>query len=193
MISLFCVLLGILGYSMNVLDLYFPLWFDTSLTVMPFFLCGYLSRHYSNILYENFTKENLVIFIFSLFGLLFTYYVLEHGQLVSIYFFHNDYEVKILSLYLGGISGSYCILLFSKFFRHIPILSYIGRYSIVVLLTHQPILFFIRNTFYQLGVSQAGIFINFLIFIMILLLSVPIIWFCVKYLPYCFAQKDIWK
>jgi fucose 4-O-acetylase-like acetyltransferase len=192
-ISIFCVVLGILGYTMNVLDLYFPLWFDTSLTVMPFFLCGYLTRNYSNMLYKNFTKKHIAILALSLFGLLFTYYIIEHRQLVSIYFFHNNYGVKIISLYLGGISGSYFILLISKFFRHIPVLSFIGRYSIVVLLTHQPILFFIRNTFYQLGVSQAGLFSNFIIFLMILLLSLPVISFCVKFLPYCFAQKDIWR
>lgn len=192
-ISLFCVLFGVSGYLMSVYGFYFPLWFDTSLTVMPFFLCGYITRNYSNILYEEFMKKHILLFLLSLSALLFTYYVLEHRQLVSIYFFHNHYGMKIISLYLGGISGSYCILLISKYLRKVPLLSYIGRYSIVVLLTHQPLLFIIRNVFYQLGLSQVGLVANFIIFIIILLLSVPIINFCIRFLPYCFAQKDIWK
>ena len=192
-ISLFCIVLGISGYLMNAFGLYCPLWFDTSLTVMPFFLCGYLLRNYSDVLYGEIKKKQLGLFLLSLTALLFSYYVMEHRHLVLISFLCNNYGVNIISLYLGGISGSYCILFIAKYLQHLPIISYIGRYSIIVLLTHQPLLFIIRNIFYQLGISQEGIVNNLVVFLLIIMLSLPVIKFCVNYLPYFYAQKDIWK
>lgn len=192
-ISLLCIVLGISGYLMNAFDLYFPLWFDSSLTVLPFFLCGYLLRNYSNLLYGEIKKKQLSLFILSLSALFFSFYILEHRDLLSLSFFHNTFGIKMISLYLGGISGSYCILVIAKYYQHIPVFSYIGRYSIVVLLTHQPLLFVIRNVYYQLGISQDGLLSNFVIFVIIILLSLPIIKFCVNFLPYCYAQKDILK
>lgn len=190
LISFFCFVLGISGYLMYYYGFYFPLWFDTSLTVMPFFLCGYLARNYSDVLYG---KTNIKYFLFSLTTLLFCYYVLEKRSVFPLSFFQNNYSVNMISLYLGGVSGSYCIILIAKYFQHIPVFSYIGRYSIIVLLTHQPLLFFIRNLFYKIGISQDSIIINLLIFVITILLSIPIISFCIRFLPYCFAQKDIWK
>lgn len=192
-ISLLCIILGISGYLMNVFGLYIPIWFDSSLTVMPFFLCGYLLRNYSNILYEDIKLKQFLLLLISLTALLSSYYILEHHQLISLSFYYNNYDVKIISLYLGGISGSYSILFIAKYLQHLPVFSYIGRYSIVVLLTHQPLLFILRNIFYQLGISQEDVMINLAIFAIIIILSIPIISFCIKYLPYCFAQKDIWK
>lgn len=192
-ISLLCIILGISGYLINSFGLYFPLWFDTSLTVMPFFLCGYLLRNYSTVLYGEIKVKQFGLFLLSLTALLFSYYVMEHRHLVLISFLCNNYGVNIISLYLGGISGSYCILFIAKYLQHLPIISYIGRYSIVVLLTHQPLLFILRNTFFQLGISQESVMINLLIFSLIILLSIPIIRVCVQYLPYFYAQKDLWK
>lgn len=192
-ITLICIFLGIAGYLINVFDLYFPLWFDTSLTVMPFFLCGYLLRNYSEVLYGEIKTKQFGLFFLSLTVLLFSYYVMEHRHLVLISFLCNNYGVNIISLYIGGISGSYCILFIAKYLQHLPIISYIGRYSIVVLLTHQPLLFIIRNIYYKLGLSQEGFMNNFVIFVIIIFLSLPVIKFCIRFLPYCFAQKDIWK
>ena len=192
-ISLFCFVFGILGYYINVFNFYISLWLDTSLTVMPFFLFGYLMRNFSNILYSEMKQKYYILFVFSLTALLLTYYIFEHRNLSSLNFIQNIFGVNIISLYLGGLSGSICILIIAKYLQYVPVFSYIGRYSIVVLLTHQPLLFIIRNVYYQLGLSQEGFLNNFVIFIIIIFLSIPIISFCVKFLPYCFAQKDVWK
>jgi fucose 4-O-acetylase-like acetyltransferase len=192
-ISFFCIVLGILGYYINVLGLYLSLWLDTSLTVMPFFLFGYLIRNFSNILYSEIKKIYYIFFVISLTTLLLIYYIIEHRHLSSLNFIENVFGVTIVSLYLGGISGSFCILVIAKILKYVPVFSYIGRYSIVVLLTHQPLLFVIRNVYYQLGISQEGFLNNFIIFVIIMLLSLPVIKFCIRFLPYFYAQKDVWK
>ncbi len=192
-ITIICVLLGLLGYYINSCGLYLPLWFDTSLTVIPFFIFGYFLKNSSNILYESFSKKHIIHFLISISILLLCFYILEHRHLESLSFYHNDFKIKIISLYLGGISGSYTILLISKYFRHIPIISYIGRYSIVVLITHQPLLFLLRNVLYQLRITVDTITGNLIVYILIILLSLPTIKISIKYLPYFFAQKDLIK
>lgn len=193
LIIFLCIFLGLLGYLINSCGLYLPLWFDTSLTVMPFFLCGYLLRNSSDILYESFSKKHVTQFLISLSVLLISFYILEHHHLKALSFYHNDFKIKIVSLYIGGISGSYVILMISKYIKRLPIISYIGRYSIVVLLTHQPLLFLIRNILYQFRITADTIIDNLAIYAFIILISVPIIKFCIRYLPYLFAQKDLLK
>ena len=192
-ISLLCIACGLVGFWMNSAGFYLPLWIDSSLAVMPFFLCGYLIRNYSNILYGKIDTRDIIVFTLSAILLLSIYYLIEKGDLPSINFFYNDYGVTLFSLYLGGITGTYCVLLLAKYLKHVPVISYIGRYSIIVLLTHQPFLFVIRNILYKLNISQEGVICNLSIFIVIIFISIPTIRFCIKYLPYFFAQKDLWK
>lgn len=192
-ITILCIACGFIGFGMNSRGLYLPLWIDSALTVMPFFLCGYLSRNYSDILYGKINVKNIIQFVLCTTILLAAFYLLENGELPSINYYYNDYGVKMISLYLGGITGTYCVLLLAKYLKHVLVISYIGRYSIIVLLTHQPFLFVIRNILYKLNISQEGVICNLSIFMVIIFVSVPTIRFCIKYLPYFFAQKDLWK
>ena len=151
-------------------------------------------RKHSSVLNEEFTIKDFFFFIVSLGILLLVYYVNELRGTDVIGFARNEYNVHILLLYLGGTAGTLCVLMFSKYFGHLPIISYIGRYSIVVLLTHLLYLFVIRNLLYQAGINQSErVDANIIVFAVIILLMLPTINFCVRYLPYCFAQKDLWK
>lgn len=184
---------GITGYGLSHFGIMLPLWFDSSLTAMPFFMIGYVLRNFSSILYSKLTKRDFISFVSLLLLLLVLYCFNEMQSTGIIIYGNNDYDISIFSLYLGGIAGTYCILILSKRLGHLPVLSYIGRYSIVVLLTHLLYLFIFRNILYQLEISQDSYWLNFLVFIIIILLSLPTIKFCITYLPYWFAQKDLLK
>lgn len=192
-IILLSCLCGITGYTLNVYNLFLLVWSDSALTALPFFMFGYVLKNHSSILNEQFSRKDLFFFIVS-FGVLFlVYYVNEKSGTDVIGFARNEYTVHILLLYLGGTAGTICVLMFSKYFGHLPIISYIGRYSIVVLLTHLLYLFVIRNLLYQAGIDQGErTDTNIIVFTVIIFLMLPTIKFCVKFLPYCFAQKDIW-
>lgn len=193
-IILLSCLCGIAGYTLNVYNLFLLVWSDSALTALPFFMFGYVLRNHSSILNEQFSRKDLFFFIVSLGVLLLVYYVNEISGTNVIGFARNEYNVHILLLYLGGTAGTLCVLMFSKYFGHLPIVSYIGRYSIVVLLTHLLYLFVIRNLLYQAGIDQGErTDTNIIVFTAIILLMLPTIKFCVKYLPYCFAQKDLWE
>ncbi|MEE3416266.1 MAG: acyltransferase family protein [Prevotella sp.] len=193
-IILLSCLCGISGYMLNVYNQFLLIWSDSALTALPFFMFGYVLRKHTSVLNEQFSKIDFFFFIVSLGVLLLVYFVNEIRCTDVIGFARNEYNVHILLLYLGGTAGTLCVLMLSKYFGHLPIISYIGRYSIVVLLTHLLYLFAIRNLLYQAGIDQgARIDINIAVFVVIILLMLPTIKFCIKYLPYCFAQKDLWK
>jgi len=193
-IIILSVLCGIAGYMLNVYNLYLLVWFDSALTALPFFMLGYVLRRHTSVLNERFSKTDFFYFIVSSGVLFLVYFINEMRGTDVIGFARNEFNVHIILLYLGGSAGTLSVLMFSKYFGHLPIISYIGRYSIVVLLTHLLYLFVIRNLLYQVGIDQgARIDVNIAVFAVIILLMLPTIKFCVIKMPYCFAQKDLWK
>jgi fucose 4-O-acetylase-like acetyltransferase len=192
-ICILSCLCGITGYMTNCYNSHLPMWFDSALTATPFFMIGYIMRNYSNILYENITKKDYIL-CFIMFLVLIGVYLYDELQGTGIIAYgDNTFDISIISLYSGGGAGTFCILIISKYFKQIRGISYIGRYSIVVLLTHLIYMFIIRNILYQLRIPQDSISLNFFVFITIMLLELPTIKFCITYLPYFFAQKDLWK
>ena len=184
---------GVIGYTLNVYEQHLPMWIDSALTATPFFIIGYVMKQYCNMLYDNLSRKYYLFLLISFVVLLGIYSINEYQEKNMVAFGENRYDMNILFLYVAGFAGTYCVLIISKYFSYMPIISYIGRYSIVVLLTHLLYLFAMRNILYQLGVDQESGIVNLCVFAVIVILSLPTIKFCVKYLPYCFAQKDLLK
>ncbi|MGN0282245.1 MAG: acyltransferase family protein, partial [Prevotella sp.] len=192
-ISIISLTIGSFGYYLNVLQFNLPLWIDSAMTAMPFFLFGHLIKQYSSILNDRTKPKHIIFALLSAVTLLLVYlYNIHHGKNIISYG-DNIFDINIICLFLGGISGTYIIFIISKCVNSIPILSYIGRYSIVVLLTHLIFLFVIRNILYQLHINQSSILLNFWVFATIILVSIPTITICIKYLPYWFAQKNLFN
>lgn len=187
-ISLLC---GFVGYYCNIQYIILPIWVDTALTSIPFFCVGYVIRNFTNVLEESFSYKYLVILSLSALILLFCISLISDGD--DILYAGNHYDVSPLCLYLGGISGTICVLIIAKYKNNLPVVSYMGRYSIVILLTHQFYLFVIRNILYQLNLPQDSLGISLGVFLIIIIISLPTIKYGIKYMPYFFAQKEIWK
>lgn len=192
-ITLLACACGLSGYLLSRTDTHLPLWLDSSLTAMPFFLVGYAMRNYGNILYGKLSVRHGLVFGASLLSLLAVFWADRRQGTGIIVFGDNCFDISIVSLYLGGIAGTVCVLLLAKLLVRLPGLSYIGRYSIVVLLTHLLFLFAFRNVLFQLHIPQDGLIVNLLVFLAVMLLSLPTIWLCIRYLPWFFAQKDLWR
>ena len=185
---------GVVGYALDYYGIYLPMWLDSSLTALPFFIIGYLTKNNSNMLHDKFTYKHIIILLLALVVLLASY-CFDKSQTaeITILFVYNIFNVNIWSLYIGGVAGTFFVLILSKYLTHIPFVSFVGRYSIVVLLTHQLYIFIICNILYQLGIPHDSLEATLGIFVTIMALSIPTIKFCIKYLPYCFAQKDLWR
>lgn len=113
-------------------------------------------------------------------------YVLLHPEFSIL--FKKD---NIVLFYCLGFLGTLIILQFSKLVKYVPIVSYIGRYSIVVLCIH---VFFLGSLARGLRKIMTNvdliIFVEFFIIVFVMYLVIP---FCIKYFPYIFVQKDLFK
>lgn len=184
---------GIIGYYMNCMNIYLPMWLDTSMTALPFFVMGYITRHNTHFLSSTFCHMH---YLYALISLLLLISVIAINMLLRtqlIDYDLNSYNMNIICLYIGGLSGIFLILFISKKLNKVYLISYIGRYSIVVLCTHILYIFIIRNILYQFSIPQNLGYINTSIFLFVILISIPTIKYGIKYLPSIFSQKDIWR
>lgn len=183
-----CCLCGIIGFFLGYRHIELPMFLDTALTTTPFFAFGYLLRKYTKILYENKYDKYLVLQTIAYF--LIVALLMRKSNLYT----NNMQQCNIASLYICGIAGSLGVLSLAKIFHRIPVISYLGRYSIIILCTHMiPILFLhqINPLRLKIGLDSALIFHILLVLIVLILEYLIIIPLLKKYLPYFTAQKDL--
>lgn len=177
---------GIIGYLLNVYNIFVCLWLDTAFTALPFFGIGWILNKKKILLYGSFSKNDFLLLIscFTLL-LLIKYY---HSENYVISYQTNVYKESIIFLYLGGLVGTLFVVLISKAIKKLPLVSYVGRYSIVLLTTNLIYIFIIRNILYKCGIDQNLTIVNSLVFITVIILSFPTIHYGIRYLPLFFAQ-----
>lgn len=185
-----CVLcIGIAGYYVG----YIPLNFDTAMTCLPFLWMGYILNRKLHFLQLGIGWPwALLIGIIMLAILHFTY----KGDNL---FYLNIYDTPLALIYLSGLLGTLGVLLISRVIKQLPVISYIGRYSIIVLCTHMVVVkaviaflnmlpFYRNEAFWQSNTVQ-----SFTVLILALICSVMCCWFLHKYLPWFTAQRDLIK
>ena len=100
---------------------------------------------------------------------------------VALGFFNPASDVLLyIQQTLLSITGVLTLLLLCKVIKHLPYISYVGRYSIMLLVTHEPL---IR----LLDVAHIGNpYVSFLLLAASYLLIIP---FMRRYMPHVTAQK----
>ena len=176
------LLLGIIGYVLGMYKIKIPFYLDTSLTCMPFICVGMMIRKNTNLLTckEGSRSYNL---IFSLICFLVVCALCRGGNM----FYLNEYDNSYFSVLLTGVSGSLGVILLCKTIVKIPVISYIGRYSIIVLGVHTIIIDemdFCQNVFTQL------IFWEIATLVAVVVVSCGLIHLFIRYIPFFVAQKD---
>jgi fucose 4-O-acetylase-like acetyltransferase len=136
------------------------------------------------------TLKQWKLFLISFLILLLSIYKLGDG---IIFYAINRYNVSILLLFGGGVAGAFTILLLSKMIGEFSPLSFVGRYSLIVLLTHQMYLFLLRNLAYQMQLPQDSNLLSALLFVVVILLEIPTIFFCKKYMSWAFGLRELVK
>lgn len=184
-----CWGLGLIGFTLGTYNINIPFWIDSSLTAMPFFATGYIMRKYTEIL----TPNKYDRYSYALIPLCFIY----------VYYFGRDTVFKtnymsdsnVLFTYTSGIIGTLGVLFTAKLVQWLPVISYYGRYSIMILCTHWPIYKVIVEPFIEPLYSNNSSITNIHYYsTFIILLSyaflIPIM---KKYIPHITAQKDCIK
>ena len=103
----------------------------------------------------------------------------------------NNYAGNIFQVYIAAFAGIFMIMLLCKKVKEIKVISYLGRYSIITLSIHGPILHFLGplvSRYIHNSWAQASVLL--LITLSICILLTPVF---LKVIPQMVAQKDLLK
>jgi fucose 4-O-acetylase-like acetyltransferase len=150
---------------------------------------GYLLKR-TKILYPT---DNKIKDFFIMFGAFLgaTLFVVLCDDTPVIGYFKNKIEYgNPFQIYSCAALFVIGVLLLCKFISHLPYISWLGRYSIIVLVTHLQLNAITATLLYKIHGLPLLLHhcVNFLIVITLMSIVIP---FCKKYLPYITAQKDI--
>lgn len=156
----------------------------TAMTAMPFFCAGYIFRHHTTLLLpaNRWDKYLLPMAICcAVYTIIFARHVDYSG---------NQYDVNIWGTYTCGMTGVLGVLFISKMLTRLPIVSYFGKYSIMILVTHMPYLQRMMPRLFRLDLHYWWVeaLLGSVIVLLSYLLLIPLMR---RWLPYVTAQKDI--
>ena len=181
---LLSLIVGFCGLYLGYQRIWIPAYLDTSLSAVPLYCFGYLLNKHSNILRDSKWDKYLPIIII--------------GIIISLSFIsgrctfsNNHYSVRPLWLFPSCCLGALSIILLAKYIKRIPWFTYIGRYSIILLLFHEPIYINVIKLVKLTGAS--GYLLGIASFLITMVILTVIISPVIKYLPHVTAQKDVIK
>lgn len=183
---LLTMLCGVTGFYLARLQINLPMYIDTTLSAMPFFFMGFSYNHF--VIHGKPRNENRkynVVQIIVLFAV--TFYLSRAGRVE----YSSNYfgSLSFLTVYIGGLSGTIAVLLVSKILNKLPLISYWGRYSIMILCTHILVMDVV-SALIKMFVSNVSVAIFLTTFCVMLCYQI-IIPLMKKYMPHVTAQKDL--
>jgi len=174
---------GLFGHWIGQIKQPLLFYSDIAMSSMPFFCIGYIFNRHTSILIPNRSDKYILLWI-----LLLGIYTFAFAGGVS--YINNSYCNPFI-MYSCGISGTLMTIFIAKVLHKLPLISYFGRYSIIILCTHQLLLTVIVNVVKKLPWDLGAPLLVVLVMVVTFLLYLFIIPFCLKFLPHVTAQKDV--
>ena len=183
--KLICVLLvSCVGLVLGKNVIFLPCMMDVAMSALPFFYFGYLLKKTKLLIPNRFDKYNLLFAICLWIIVICMERLFDIGNLS---FHYNRYH----GIYLLDMITAICIVLsilyLCKVIKYLPIVSYCGRYSIILLCTHHMYyrpLIVINNRF----IPTYSVELSAVFTVVLCVISIPL---CKKFIPYFCAQKDL--
>lgn len=178
----FVCFLGFIGWFLGYHGIFLPLFFDVSLTAMPFFTFGYFLKK-TQILYPNKYDNYNILFFFLLWGISILIERMMHQRLSLHYNAIEGWSTFLLS-FISVLS----VLFLCKAIKSIPFVTYVGHYSIILLCVHHMIYRPLKVLFAPYPyLSLNGFTVAFLT-VLLSALCIPIF---KRWIPWFVAQKDL--
>ncbi|MFI3285201.1 MAG: acyltransferase [Rikenellaceae bacterium] len=181
--SVLSIIGGGIGWYIGSCKIFMPMFADAALTALPFFYMGVVLKK-TSILYPNkMDKYNWLWFILAyalsvIISRAFDYRLSLHCN-----------EIEGASTYLLAAISVFAMLMLCKMFKKLPLISYMGRYSLIILCTHHMYYRPVKVILSKIPIENST-YIVALITIMLSVISIPI---CIKLIPWFVAQKDLIK
>ena len=182
---IFTLLIGCTGFYLGKFNITLPFYMDVAMTALPFYVAGFWVRRYNFFLYPS-HRFDKVIPISVILALVVMYFTATPLGMRT-----NNYSGTIFQVYIAAFAGIFMIMLLCKKIKQIPIVTYLGRYSVITLSIHGPILHF-TNPVVAHFIHNAWIqsTVLLLLTLAICILVTPIL---LKVIPQLVAQKDLLK
>lgn len=179
------LLIGVAGFILGKERIELPLYIDTAMSALPFYVGGFWIRRYTFFFQPHRFDKLIPVFIAAAIGILYCT-AGEIGMRTN-----NFFEVSIFGFYTSAFAGILGIMLLGKQFKKIPVISYLGRYSVVTLGIHSFILFLANKCF---GELMHGEWLSDIALLMIVLgISLACTPIIVKTMPQLVAQKEFFS
>lgn len=159
-------------------------WIDSACTGLPFFFLGYSLK---NVLLNcNYGKFRILTYASVCLLLAYSLYYLFDNPHIS--FVNNTVHGHPILIYINSALMVVGILMLCMIINWLPIISYIGRYSIIPLCVHIPILR-VLYAFPEINIEpHVRIVVTLLLLLLFCWIAIPI---CKKHLGYFTAQRQI--
>lgn len=181
-IAAMCFIVGIIGSAVLSRKINLLAFLDSAMSALPFFAVGYLFNKFTDILVPNKWDKYIPIIIVVLFAITFIF-----GGPCS--YEKNRFTINPFWQYVCGITGTLGIIFTAKVIKHIPFVTYWGRYSIMILVTHSLLLKIITPPILKIHLP---ISLTVILMLTVVMFSYQfLIPLMQKYLPYVTAQKDV--
>ena len=179
------LLIGCTGFFLGKFHIELPLYIDVAMTALPFYVAGFWVRRYNFFLFPS-HRFDKIIPSFVLLALVVMYFTATTPGMRT-----NNYPGNIFQVYIAAFAGIFMIMLICKKIKRISIVSYLGRYSIITLSIHGPIIHFARPVVsHYIHNDWAEASALLLLTLTICILFTPIL---LKIIPQLVAQKDLLK
>ena len=178
------LILGFTGLLLGVYGINIVLYLDTALSVVPFFAFGWWLLRHTSILTSpvHYLRDILIIVVCC---------VVLYYTAVPVKWVMNRISINSIGLvYISGMSGTIMVLMVAKLIGHLPVISYWGRYSIIILCTHY---LFAQVLALYLKPHLSGISYLLVVFAVSMLACSVTIPLMRRFLPHVTAQKDLIK
>lgn len=189
---LFCILFGVLGFYLGCYEMRLPLFIDVAFSALPFFFFGFLLKNL--MIVHHIEKYYYIKYIILLIVLSGTLVFVHSNHNIGFGMRDNSGSATNLVEYFGLILAETCGALFTillfKYIKRIPIISYAGRYSIIILCLHHLIYRPVKVILQQILHFENAV-LSWSTFAVTLTLCLALVPLLVKFFPYVTAQKDI--
>lgn len=176
------LLIGVAGFTLGKLRIELPLYIDVAMSALPFYVGGFWIRRYNFFLKPH--RFDKLIPVFILTAIIVMYFTASELGMRT-----NSYDGNLLQTYTAAFAGVLAIMLIGKRFKRAPIISYLGRYSVITLGVHAFVLHFCRKFFDKFIHIEWLLDITLLVTVLaISLLLTPLF---IKIIPQFVAQKDL--
>ena len=177
--------IGVVGYYIGRNHFELPLWFDTSLTCMPYFALGYLLKNKTLLLTKKIS--NISNFILAVICIIVVSLLAGHTCYRA-----NHYDISIWSVFVCGVLGFFSIFFLSNSdVNKLRWLQFVGKNSIIILAIHQLIMMAIAFLFRYVHFNGwLAALANFSLTMLLCCLLIPVM---LRYLPHVTGQKDLFS